>query len=95
MRQLHGSFDELIEGESNDYVSIVLTDTTRVPDAQTKLRAKYPYLMGMKYEHEMERSEHIINISPDVDTKNPLPPLRNAFPQKDWSECSLLGVCES
>lgn len=86
MRQLHGSIDELIEGESNDYVSIVLTDTTRVPDAQTKLRAKYPYLMGMKYEHEMERSEHIINISPDVDTKNPLELFEEFFKSANGKE---------
>ena len=64
MRIVKGSFDELLSGSSEDYISIVLTDIVRIPDAQIKLRAKYPGLMELKYEHEAMREDMVINDIP-------------------------------
>jgi DNA mismatch repair protein MutS len=47
-----------------NYISIVLTDIVRIPDAQIKLRAKYPGLMELKYEHEAMREDMVINDIP-------------------------------
>ncbi len=52
MQKLRGSFQELMEGTNDNYVHIVLTDETDIPDAMGKLRMRYPYLIGMKYDRE-------------------------------------------
>lgn len=52
LRKLRGSFAELIQGSSNEYVHILLTDETDIPDANGKLRMRYPYLLGMEYERK-------------------------------------------
>ena len=51
-QKLRGSFQELMEGTNDNYVHIVLTDETDIPDAMGKLRMRYPYLIGMKYDRE-------------------------------------------
>ena len=61
MRVLRGSFDELIEGSSDDYLRILLTDTARVPEALNRLRANYPHIMALEYENELERDELVID----------------------------------
>ncbi len=57
MYELEGAFDELVKRESEDYVLIRLTDSTRVPDAQKRLREQYHHLMGVKYRADSERGE--------------------------------------
>lgn len=56
MRIIEGSFEDLMNGSSDDYVQIQLTDTERIPDAQKKLRALYPHILGVKYVNELERA---------------------------------------
>ncbi|MCR5717831.1 MAG: exonuclease SbcCD subunit D [Oscillospiraceae bacterium] len=56
MRELTGSFAELIEGGSDDFVQVRLTDTERVPDAQKRLRTVYPHIMSVKYEQELSHT---------------------------------------
>lgn len=60
MRVLRGSFGELIEGSSEDYLRILLTDTSRVSEALNRLRANYPRIMALEYENELERDELVI-----------------------------------
>ena len=56
MRVIEGSFSEVMGDGSDDFVLVQLTDTERVPDAQKKLRAVYPHIMGVKYINELQRA---------------------------------------
>lgn len=52
MQKLRGSFQELMNGSNENFVHILLTDETDVPDAIGKLRMRYPHLLGMDYERQ-------------------------------------------
>ena len=52
MKKLHGSFEELICGTDDNFVQVLLTDETDVPDAMAKLRMHYPYILGMDYDRK-------------------------------------------
>ena len=71
MRELEGSFDELMQGGSDDYVEVRLTDEERVPDAQKRLRTLYPNIMGVRYTHEEKYSP--IGDVPDSDVRQASP----------------------
>ena len=51
LKILRGSFAELIQGTDANFVHIVLTDETDVPDAMGKLRQRYPFILGLDYEY--------------------------------------------
>ena len=50
MVNVKGSFDELMEGRSDDFVRVVLTDKTVVPFAFNRLRERYPNVLKLEYE---------------------------------------------
>jgi exonuclease SbcD len=63
MRRLRGSYDELTfrgfyENTSypRDYVHITLTDEDDIPDAVSRLRVIYPYLMKLDYDNKRTRA---------------------------------------
>ena len=60
MKKLRGRFAELIAGSDEDYVQIVLTDETDVPDAMAKLRMRYPYVLGMDYDRKNETNAEVL-----------------------------------
>ena len=49
LKELRGSFEELIRGSDDNFVQVLLTDETDVPDAMGKLSMHYPYILGMDY----------------------------------------------
>lgn len=49
LRVIKGEFNELIAGESQDYIYFELTDQTYVMEAMNKLRSRYPNAMGIDY----------------------------------------------
>ena len=49
LREETGSFEEFIKGGSDDYISIILTDEVRVPEAFSRLRQKYQNLIKTDY----------------------------------------------
>ncbi|WP_208559410.1 exonuclease SbcCD subunit D [Marinilactibacillus kalidii] len=56
MQVLKGTFDELMTGESTDYIFFELEDKDYVMDAMNQLRKRYPFAMGLEYIGR-ERSE--------------------------------------
>ena len=50
MKNLRGSFEELEQGECEDFVRAVLTDDTQVPYAFNRLRNSYPNILKLEYE---------------------------------------------
>lgn len=53
MQKLQGSFQELMSGSRNEnFVHIMLTDATDVPDAMGKLSIRYPHILGLDYEKQ-------------------------------------------
>jgi exonuclease SbcD len=62
MRTIRGSFDEIRanaseDSDSEDYMHIILTDETEIPDAAVLLRNLYPNLMNLEYERTMAAFE--------------------------------------
>ncbi|EXJ24351.1 Exonuclease SbcD [Alkalibacterium sp. AK22] len=55
LRILKGHFDELMQGESEDYIFFELEDKDYVIDAMNQLRRRYPYAMGLEYLAKKER----------------------------------------
>ena len=53
MREQEGSFEELMKGESQDYLKLILTDDKPVDDAVKRLRVNYPCLMAIEYAKSM------------------------------------------
>ncbi len=71
LRVLKGSYDELIAGGSDDFVQIILADLERIPDAQKRLHAVYPHLLGVSYEYEAKREDLVIEEGGEARTASP------------------------
>ena len=63
MRQIKDNFDSIIQNESadthdhEDYINIILTDETDIPDAMSRLRQIYPRTLQIEYDNY--RTQHI------------------------------------
>jgi len=57
MKVLKGTFDELMQDESDDYIFFELEDQNYVMDAMNQLRRRYPYAMGLEYTAQKERQK--------------------------------------
>ncbi len=72
MREVKGSFDEIIKSEkSDDYMRVILTDEEDIPDAVAKLRAVFPNIMRLDYDNSRTRSAAVFCASADADNKSP------------------------
>ncbi|MBQ8093577.1 MAG: exonuclease SbcCD subunit D [Clostridia bacterium] len=66
LREIRGSYadvtfrDNYLGTNTDDYVHIILTDETDVPDALAKLRVIYPNLMRLEYDNTRTRTSNAI-----------------------------------
>lgn len=51
VRTVKGTFEELLEGQSEDYLRIVLLDEDDIPYAMPRLRTRYPNLLRLEYDN--------------------------------------------
>lgn len=72
MRVLKGTFDDLMQGESEDYIFFELEDVNYVMDAMNQLRRRYPYAMGLEYTAQKSRQESIKNSKQEALEKRSL-----------------------
>ncbi len=58
LRRLRGTFAQLMEGEEGleDYCELTLTDEEDIPDALSRLSARYPWFLGLRYDNTRTRS---------------------------------------
>ncbi|GEK91133.1 exonuclease SbcCD subunit D [Alkalibacterium kapii] len=66
MRVLKGTFEDLMQGESRDYIFFELEDKNYVMDAMNQLRRRYPYAMGLEYTAQKTRQEWIQNTKQEA-----------------------------
>jgi exonuclease SbcD len=59
LRVVRGTFEELMQSESEDYLFFELEDESYVMDAMNQLRRRYPYAMGLEYvgQRKQEREQ--------------------------------------
>ncbi|MCR5122741.1 MAG: exonuclease SbcCD subunit D [Ruminococcus sp.] len=88
MRVIEGSFDEIMSGSSDDLVEVHLTDAERVPDAQKRLRAQYPFIMSVKYVSEQERAPIEINEESAVRSVSPFELFEGFFSEANGKDMS-------
>ena len=50
-----GSFEQILRGESEKYLRIILTDDQDIPNALTRLRYRYPNLLRLEYDNMRTR----------------------------------------
>lgn len=79
LNEIRGTYEQLTaksfyDGTSlrEQYLHITLTDEEDVPDAISRLRAVYPYLMKLDYDNIRTRSDQTVNEADDAEHKSPL-----------------------
>lgn len=102
VRTLRGGFASLLDGGSEDYLRIQLTDEEDVPNALARLRTAYPNLLRMEYHNLRTRLSQ--PVEPLARTLSPLAlleefyRLRNNQPmsqeQRDLSKAILKEIWE-
>ncbi len=71
MREMRGSFDEIINCEkSDDYIHVILTDEDDVINAVGRLRNVFPNMMKLDYDNSRTKSIGHIDLCDDVDKKS-------------------------
>jgi len=57
---IKGAFETVLEGSSEDYLRIILTDEEDTPNALTRLRYRYPNLLRLEYDNRRTRAEALL-----------------------------------
>ena len=90
MAELRGTYEELTfrgfyEGTSyrKDYVHITLTDEDDIPDAVSKLRVIYPFLMKLDYDNKRTRAGILTEGTADARQKSPLEMLEEFYEKQN------------
>lgn len=67
LKQLRGSFAELMAGENSElkeaFLQITLTDATPILDAKARLEQRYPHILHLQYERLLHQPESIAHRS--------------------------------
>lgn len=85
LREIRAPFDEVIRGESDDYVYITLTDEQELPDAVKDLQKRYPHLMRVRYDNRRTRASGIIE---PVGEESPLSVLNSLYLKQNNADMS-------
>ena len=73
LREIRGTFEQIQKcPASDDYLHIILTDETDIPEAVGKLRPIYPNIMKLSYDNTRTRCNQIVDSAKDVRRKSPL-----------------------
>ncbi|MCR5836257.1 MAG: exonuclease SbcCD subunit D [Lachnospiraceae bacterium] len=89
MRTIKGSYEEVTrksfyEGtNTEDYLSVILTDEEEITDAINKLKIIYPYIMHLEYDNMRTRENRDVTEAVDVDTKTPLELFEELFEKQN------------
>lgn len=85
LREIRAPFDEVIKGESDDYVYISLTDEQEIPEAVKDLQKKYPHLMRVRYDNRRTRESGIVEAE---DIVSPLSALNGLYLKQNNADMS-------
>lgn len=94
MRKIRGSYEELTsrslyeKTNTNDYVSITLTDEEDIFDALGKLRVIYPNLMKLDYDNARVRNSIKTGEMAAIERKTPLAYTKELFEMQNQKEMS-------
>ena len=78
VRDIKGSYDEVTAKEfyenttlGEDYVRVILTDDTDIPDAMNKLRRIYHNIVSLAYDNARTRENAVLHTDAEADRKSP------------------------
>lgn len=77
LRIIRGSYQELMspefyrQQECSDYLEIILTDESEVPEAIGRLRTVYPNVLQLGYDNSRSKNEYMLEMQADVDKISP------------------------
>lgn len=79
MRVIRGYFDDIISGQSDDYIFFELEDNQLISDTMNRLRQRYPYAMGLEYLHQRDNNHSKLSHTQDDLKQLTYPELFEAF----------------
>lgn len=79
LRVIRGTFAEIMEAASDDFVFFELEDTEYVLDAMNRLRNNYPYAMALEYTNSREKEKLDLYHSKELIQEKALDELFNDF----------------
>lgn len=79
MRVIRGYFDDIISGQSDDYIFFELEDNQLISDTMNRLRQRYPYAMGLEYLHQRDNNHSKLSHTQDDLKQLAYPELFEAF----------------
>lgn len=99
MRTVRGTFADLLQGRSDDYLFFELEDAGVIMDPMNRLRHKYPHAMGLEYVNHVQQERSAFVTNPDEIKASTLPELFNDFYQhylqKDLDDQQLQIVLDT
>lgn len=81
MRTVRGTFADLLQGRSDDYLFFELEDEGIILDPMNRLRQKYPHAMGLEYVNQVQQQRTAFQTKPTDLKAVTLPELFNDFYQ--------------
>lgn len=91
MRIIKGSFEEVInktDDKKDDYVKIILTDESDIPDAAKKIRAVYPNFMLLTYDNERTRKVSFVKKEERIAKMEPIEVIDSIFEEQNGKKQS-------
>ena len=93
--ELRGTYDALTfrdfyegTGYPANYIHITLTDEEDIPDAVSKLRIIYPYLMKLDYDNKRTQADHFLDRAENMQQKSPLDLLEEFYAKQNGQPMS-------
>ena len=88
MKIITGTYDEVMHkglssGRPEDYVKVILTDESDVPDAIKKLRTVYPNIMQLAYDNTRTRNLTVVKRNERVEKMSPFEILEELFAEQN------------
>ncbi|MBQ7264936.1 MAG: exonuclease SbcCD subunit D [Firmicutes bacterium] len=91
MRVIRGSFEEIInktDDKKDDYIKIILTDESDIPDAAKKIRAVYPNFMLLSYDNKRTRKISSVKKDERITKMEPIEVIDNIFEEQNGKKQS-------
>lgn len=79
-----GKFHDLMQRErTDDFVGVIITDETVIPDARLLLRTVFPNMIAFGVENSVVKTEEVVNRQENMEEKSPLELFDEFFRQRN------------
>ncbi len=89
IRKIRGAYNDVTNREyyetvqRDDYIQVILTDETDIPDAHGSLHRIYPNLLCIAYDNNRTRRNQIVGVSDGIEEKSPMQLFEELFEKQN------------